>query len=139
MGGGFSRGDVIVIRNEGPKGSPGMVEMLWPTSLLCGMGMDKDVALITDGRFSGATRGIAAGHISPEAANRGPIAAIQDGDVIRVDISNHTIEVELSSSEIEERLKRLPPFEPKVKSGYLRRYLDRVTSASQGAVLKDTP
>jgi dihydroxy-acid dehydratase len=138
MKGNFNRGDVIVIRYEGPKGSPGMVEMLWPTSLLCGMGMDKEVALITDGRFSGATRGIAAGHISPEAASRGSIAAIQDGDIVKIDISSHTIEVELSDAEIGERLERLPPFEPKVKSGYLRRYLDKVTSASKGAVLDET-
>jgi dihydroxy-acid dehydratase len=139
MKGSFNRGDVIVIRYEGPKGSPGMVEMLWPTSLLCGLGMDKEVALITDGRFSGATRGIAAGHISPEAASRGPIAAIQDGDIVKIDISSHTIELELSDAEIGERLGRLPPFEPKVKSGYLRRYLDKVTSASRGAVLEDIP
>jgi dihydroxy-acid dehydratase len=136
MKGSFNRGDVIVIRYEGPKGSPGMVEMLWPTSLLCGMGMDKEVALITDGRFSGATRGIAVGHISPEAAGRGPIAAIRDGDVVKIDISNHMIEVELTDAEISERLKRLPVFESKVKSGYLRRYLEKVTSASKGAVLE---
>jgi dihydroxy-acid dehydratase len=133
----FLKGDVIVIRYEGPKGSPGMVEMLWPTSLLCGMGADQEVALITDGRFSGASRGAAVGHISPEAASGGPLAAVQDGDIITIDIPNHEISAELSDAEITERLKRLPPFEPKVKSGYLKRYLDRVTSASNGAVLRD--
>jgi dihydroxy-acid dehydratase len=134
----FRRGDVLVIRYEGPKGSPGMVEMLWPTSLLCGMGVDKDVALVTDGRFSGASRGIAAGHISPEAASGGPIAAVRDGDIIRIDISNHRIELELTEAEISERLKCLPAFEPKVQSGYLKRYLEKVTSASDGAVLRDS-
>jgi dihydroxy-acid dehydratase len=133
----FKSGDVIVIRYEGPKGSPGMVEMLWPTSLLCGMGRDKDVALITDGRFSGATRGPAVGHISPEAADRGPIAALQNGDMVTIDIDNQKLEAELSEKEIAERLAVLGPFEPRVKSGYLKRYLDRVTSASNGAVLKD--
>ncbi len=133
----FQRGDVIVIRYEGPKGSPGMVEMLWPTSLLCGMGRDKDVALITDGRFSGATRGPAVGHISPEAASGGPIAALRDGDMILIDITHHKLEVELTDKEIAARLSALPAFEPRVKSGYLKRYLDRVTSASQGAVLRD--
>ncbi len=133
----FCRGDVLVIRYEGPRGSPGMVEMLWPTSLLCGMGADKDVALVTDGRFSGATRGIATGHISPEAASGGPIAAVQNGDVITIDIANHAINLELTDAEIDARLSRLPVFEPKVKSGYLKRYLEKVTSASNGAILRD--
>lgn len=133
----FESGDVIVIRYEGPRGSPGMVEMLWPTALLCGMGRDKDVALITDGRFSGATRGPAIGHISPEAANKGPIAAVKDGDMISFDIDNHTLQVELTDAGIASRLARLPAFEPKVKTGYLKRYLDRVSSASEGAVLRD--
>jgi len=133
----FKKGDVIVIRNEGPRGSPGMVEMLWPTSLLCGMGRDRDVALITDGRFSGATRGPAIGHISPEAASRGPLAAVQEGDLITIDIPNRKLEVSLTREEINRRLAKLPPFEPKVKSGYLKRYLDRVTSASTGAILID--
>ncbi|MBP1706418.1 MAG: dihydroxy-acid dehydratase [Chloroflexi bacterium] len=137
MQGKFSKGDVIVIRYEGPKGSPGMVEMLWPTSLLCGMGREKEVALITDGRFSGATRGLAVGHISPEAAGGGPIAALQDGDMINIDIDNHIIHVELTGAEISARLARLPPFKPRVESGYLKRYLDRVTSASEGAILRD--
>ncbi len=134
----FCRGDVLVIRYEGPRGSPGMVEMLWPTSLLCGMGVDKEVALVTDGRFSGATRGIAVGHISPEAAGGGPLAAVRNGDMIRIDIASHAIDVELTDIEINARLKNLPAFEPKVKSGYLKRYLEKVTSASNGAVLQDS-
>ena len=133
----FKSGDVIVIRYEGPKGSPGMVEMLWPTALLCGMGRDKEVALITDGRFSGATRGPAIGHISPEAASGGPIAALHDGDMIQVDIPNHRLEVELTDKEIGNRLARLPSFELKVKTGYLKRYAERVSSASSGAILRD--
>jgi dihydroxy-acid dehydratase len=133
----FKNGDVIVIRYEGPKGSPGMVEMLWPTSLLCGMGMDKEVALVTDGRFSGATRGPAIGHISPEAAAGGPIAVVRDGDIIKIDIPNHTLQLELTKKEIKSRLAKLPPFQLKVTSGYLKRYADRVTSASMGAILKD--
>ena len=130
-------GEVIVIRYEGPRGGPGMREMLTPTSLLSGMGMDKEVALITDGRFSGATRGAAIGHVSPEAAEKGPIAALKDGDVIKIDIPNHKLEVELSQKEIEQRLSSLPPFEPKIKIGYLKRYSERVTSASKGAVFAD--
>jgi dihydroxy-acid dehydratase len=133
----FKKGDVIVIRNEGPKGSPGMVEMLWPTSLLCGLGRDKDVALITDGRFSGATRGPAVGHISPEAADRGPIAALRDGDMVTVDIPRQRLDVELPSEEISARLAALPAFESRIQSGYLKRYLKQVTSASQGAVLRE--
>ena len=130
-------GDVIVIRYEGPKGGPGMREMLTPTSLLSGMGMDKEVALITDGRFSGATRGAAIGHVSPEAAERGPIAALNNGDTIKIDIPNHRLELELSQEEIEKRLSSLPPYEPKVRTGYLKRYSDKVTSASTGAVFAD--
>jgi dihydroxy-acid dehydratase len=133
----FQKGDVIVIRYEGPKGSPGMVEMLWPTSLLCGMSRDKDVALITDGRFSGATRGPAVGHISPEAADGGPLAAVREGDMITIDINNQMLELNISDQEIEERLAGLPAFQSKVTSGFLKRYLDRVTSASEGAVLRD--
>jgi dihydroxy-acid dehydratase len=130
----FKSGEVIVIRYEGPKGGPGMREMLTPTSLLSGMGMDDKVALITDGRFSGASRGAAIGHVSPEAAERGPIAAIKEGDIIKIDIPNHKLEAELTPKEIEQRLNLLPPFEPKVKTGYLKRYADNVTSASTGAV-----
>ena len=127
-------GEVVVIRYEGPKGGPGMREMLTPTSLLSGMGLDKEVALITDGRFSGATRGAAIGHVSPEAASRGPIAAIKDSDIIKIDIASNKLEVELSKKEISERLGKLAKFEPRVKSGYLRRYAEKVRSASAGAV-----
>jgi dihydroxy-acid dehydratase len=127
-------GEVVVIRYEGPKGGPGMREMLTPTSLLSGMGMDKEVALITDGRFSGATRGAAIGHVSPEAASRGPIAALRDGDIIKIDIENYKLNVELSDREISERLAKLAEFEPRVKTGYLQRYAEKVTSASTGAV-----
>ena len=129
-------GEVVVIRYEGPKGGPGMPEMLTPTSILSGMGMDKEVALITDGRFSGATRGSAIGHISPEAASGGSIAALRDGDIISIDIPNHRLDVELSEEEINKRLSELPVFQPKIKSGYLRRYADMVTSASTGAVFQ---
>jgi len=127
-------GEVIVIRYEGPKGGPGMREMLSPTALLTGMGMDKEVAIITDGRFSGATRGAAIGHISPEAASRGPIAALSNGDIIKIDIPNYKLDVELSDKEIANRLAQLAEFEPKVKTGYLRRYAEKVCSASTGAV-----
>jgi len=129
-------GEVIVIRYEGPKGGPGMREMLTPTAILSGMGMDKEVALITDGRFSGATRGAAIGHVSPEAASRGPIAALRDGDIIKVDIPNYRLDVELSGKEISKRLAQLAGFEPKVKTGYLRYYAEKVSSASTGAVFR---
>ena len=127
-------GEVIVIRYEGPRGGPGMREMLTPTSVLSGMGMDKEVALITDGRFSGATRGAAIGHVSPEAASRGPIAALKDGDIIKIDIPDYRLDVELSDGEISSRLAELAEFEPKVKTGYLSRYAERIGSASTGAV-----
>jgi dihydroxy-acid dehydratase len=127
-------GEVMVIRYEGPRGGPGMREMLTPTSLLSGMGLDKEVALITDGRFSGATRGAAIGHVSPEAASRGPIAILTDGDIIKIDIPNCKLEVELSQKKVSERLAQLTDFEPKVKPGYLRRYAEKVSSASNGAV-----
>ena len=133
----FNSGDVIVIRYEGPKGGPGMREMLTPTSLLSGMGMDKNVALITDGRFSGGTKGAAIGHVSPEAAEKGLIAILQDGDIIKIDIPNHKLEVELDQKEIDRRLGLLAPFEPKIKVGYLKRYSEKVTSASRGAVFSD--
>jgi dihydroxy-acid dehydratase len=136
MAGNIKAGDVLVIRYEGPKGGPGMREMLTPTSLLSGMGMDKEVAIITDGRFSGATRGAAIGHVSPEAASCGPIAALADGDIVRIDIPGHSLEVELSDREISKRLARLTEFEPKVKSGYLRYYAEKVSGASTGAVFK---
>jgi dihydroxy-acid dehydratase len=137
MKGGVKSGDVIVIRYEGPQGGPGMREMLTPTSILSGMGLDKEVALITDGRFSGATRGAAIGHVSPEAATRGPIAALIDGDIIKIDIPNHKLDVELSEQEISRRLAKLPRFEPRIKTGYLRRYAEKVASANVGAVFGD--
>jgi dihydroxy-acid dehydratase len=130
-------GDVLVIRYEGPKGGPGMREMLTPTSLLSGMGMDKEVALITDGRFSGASRGAAIGHVSPEAASCGPIAALRDGDVIKIDIPGYRLDVGLGDEEIAQRLAQLAEFEPKVKTGYLRRYALEVGSASTGAVFSE--
>ena len=136
MNGDIKPGEVIVIRYEGPKGGPGMREMLAPTAFLSGKGMDKEVALITDGRFSGGSRGAAIGHISPEAANRGPIAALRDGDIIKVDILNHKLEVELSDKEMTERLAKLAEFEPKVKTGYLSHYAEKIGPASTGAVFK---
>ncbi len=133
----FQPGDVIVVRYEGPKGGPGMREMLTPTSMLAGMGADKNVALITDGRFSGGSRGAAIGHVSPEAAARGPIAAIRDGDIIRIDITNRRLDVKLEEKEIKERLESLPPFTPRIKRGFLGRYSRLVTSANTGAVFED--
>jgi len=134
MGGKIKPGEVIVIRYEGPKGGPGMREMLTPTSLISGMGIDKEVALITDGRFSGGSRGAAIGHVSPEAASCGPIAALKDGDMINIDIPAYKLEVELTDKEISERLSHVADFQPKVKTGYLRRYAEKVSSASTGAV-----
>lgn len=136
MGDAINPGDVLIVRYEGPKGGPGMREMLTPTSLLSGSGMDKEVALVTDGRFSGASRGAAIGHVSPEAASRGPIAALRDGDIIKIDIPNHRLDVELSSEEIAHRLAQLGEFKPKVKTGYLRYYAERVSSANTGAVFE---
>jgi dihydroxy-acid dehydratase len=133
----FAEGDVIVICYEGPKGGPRMREMLTPTSLLSGMGLDGKVALLTDGRFSGATRGAAIGHISPEAAARGPLAAVRDGDRISIDIPNHRLTLELSEAEISERLAELAPWRPDGQRGYLRRYAEAVTSASTGAVFME--
>ena len=129
-------GDVIVIRYEGPKGGPGMREMLAPTSAVMGRGLGSSVALITDGRFSGGTRGACIGHVSPEAAARGPIAALREGDMIHIDLHNHSLSVDLSDEEIEKRLSELPEFEPKIKTGWLARYSHFVTSANMGAVLK---
>ena len=129
-------GDVIVIRYEGPKGGPGMREMLQATAAVAGMGLDKSVALITDGRFSGATRGASIGHVSPEAADGGMIGLLKDGDIISIDINNAKLNVKLSDEEIEERRKNFKPLEPKVKEGYLARYAKLVSSASEGAILK---
>jgi dihydroxy-acid dehydratase len=132
----IKKGEVIVVRYEGPKGGPGMREMLSPTSALAGMGMDKEVALITDGRFSGASRGAAIGHVSPEAAAKGPIAALREGDMIEIDIPRKTLNVQLTDEEIRQRLEALPEFEPKVKTGYLARYAQMVSSADRGAVFQ---
>lgn len=129
-------GDVVVIRYEGPKGGPGMPEMLSPTSAIMGMGLGDKVALITDGRFSGGTRGACIGHISPEAAEKGPIAALHNGDLITIDIPNNKLVVNLSDEQINTRLNLLPEFEPKITRGYLGRYTQMVTSANTGAILK---
>ena len=136
MGAKIKKGEVIVVRYEGPKGGPGMREMLSPTSALAGMGMDKEVALITDGRFSGASRGAAIGHVSPEAAAKGPIAALQDGDMIEIDIPSKTLNARLTDEEIGQRLDGLPEFEPKIQTGYLARYTQMVSSADKGAVFQ---
>ena len=128
-------GDVIVIRYEGPKGGPGMREMLMPTSALAGMGLDDKVALMTDGRFSGATRGAAIGHVSPEAAAGGPIALVQEGDIIAIDIHARTLTLEVDEKELARRRALWEPPEPKIKTGYLARYAALVTSAGQGAIL----
>ncbi len=130
------KGDVVVIRYEGPKGGPGMREMLNPTSALAGMKLDKDVALITDGRFSGATRGAAIGHVSPEAAARGPIAVIREGELIDIDINAGKINLQIDEEEMQRRLEAWVSPEPKVKGGWLERYARLVTSADEGAVLK---
>ncbi len=137
LNGEVKAGDVVVIRYEGPKGGPGMPEMLSPTSVIMGLGLGDKVALITDGRFSGGTRGACIGHVSPEAAERGPLAALRNGDVINLNIPNRTLNVELSDKEIEQRLNALPPFEPKIKRGYLARYARMVSSANTGAILKN--
>jgi dihydroxy-acid dehydratase len=135
LNGDVQPGDVIVVRYEGPRGGPGMQEMLSPTSAIMGMGLGEQVALITDGRFSGGTRGICVGHVSPEAAASGPIAALQDGDVIEINLEQRSLNVRLSDMEIQERLANLPEFKPGTKSAWLNRYSRMVTSASQGAVL----
>ncbi len=136
LSGDIKEGDVVVIRYEGPAGGPGMREMLSPTSAICGMGLDDSVALITDGRFSGGSRGPCIGHISPEAMAGGPIAIIEDGDIISIDMIAKKIELKLSDEEIKERLLKWKKPEPKVKKGYLARYSRLVSSADEGAVLK---
>ena len=135
-GGKIVAGDVVVIRYEGPKGGPGMREMLNPTSAIAGMGLGSSVALITDGRFSGASRGASIGHISPEAAVGGPIALVEEGDIIAIDIPANTINVKVSDEELAARREKWQPREPKVKTGYLARYASMVTSADKGAILK---
>ena len=134
--GDIKAGDCIVIRYEGPKGGPGMPEMLSPTSAVMGRGLGSSVALITDGRFSGGTRGASIGHVSPEAAAGGPIAALREGDIIRINLHERTLNVDLPDEEIEKRLAALPPFEPKIKKGWLARYVKHVTSANTGAIMK---
>ena len=133
-GGEIQKGDVVVIRNEGPAGGPGMREMLSPTSAIAGMGLDKDVALITDGRFSGATRGASIGHVSPEAVKGGPIAYVQDGDIISINIPAYTIELKVSDEELEKRKAQMPILKKQV-SGYLKRYAEQVSSADKGAII----
>ena len=135
LGGKINPGDVIVIRYEGPKGGPGMQEMLTPTSAVAGMGLGEDVALITDGRFSGATRGASVGHVSPEAAEGGPIALIEEGDIISIDIPNRKLDIMVSDEVLEERRKKWQKPEPKIKTGYLARYQKVVSSASSGAII----
>ena len=135
LDGRINKGEVVVIRYEGPKGGPGMREMLSPTSALVGMGLDKDVALITDGRFSGATRGAAIGHVAPEAAVGGKIALIRDGDKIEIDIAKGKLNLEVSAKEIQARTKKWKP-KDSAPTGYLLRYANLVTSADKGAVFK---
>ena len=129
-------GDVVVIRYEGPVGGPGMREMLNPTSALAGMKLDKTVALITDGRFSGASRGASIGHVAPEAACGGEIGLVEEGDIIDIDIPNASVNVRVSDEEMEKRRAAYVPHEPKVKSGWLARYMQMVSSAKDGAVMK---
>ena len=136
LDGKIKAGDVVVIRYEGPKGGPGMREMLSPTAAIAGMGLSESVALITDGRFSGGTRGPCIGHISPEAMEGGAIAILKNGDKIRIDITNRKIDVLLSDAEIKERLNKWKPIQPKITKGYLARYARMVSSAGSGAVMK---
>lgn len=136
LGGKINPGDVVVIRYEGPKGGPGMREMLNPTSQIAGMGLGSCVALITDGRFSGASRGASIGHVSPEAAVGGPIALVEEGDIIQIDIPNCTLNMKVSDEVLAERKAKWQPREPKVKTGYLARYASMVTSGDRGAVLE---
>lgn len=136
MAGGINEGDIIVIRYEGPMGGPGMREMLTPTSAIAGMKLDHCVALITDGRFSGGTKGASIGHVSPEAAHGGPIAAVEEGDMISIDIPSKKITLELSDEEIQKRLEKWEKPAPKITSGYMARYAKQVTSASEGAIFK---
>ena len=135
-GGKIVKGDVVVIRYEGPKGGPGMREMLNPTSAIAGMGLGSSVALITDGRFSGASRGASIGHVSPEAAVGGPIALVEEGDIISIDIPNYTMTLKVSDEELAARKAKWQPREPKVTTGYLRRYAAQVTSGNRGAILR---
>ena len=135
-GGKIVEGDVVVIRYEGPKGGPGMREMLNPTSAIAGMGLGSSVALITDGRFSGASRGASIGHVSPEAAVGGPIALVEEGDIISIDIDACSLTLKVSDEELAKRKAAWTPREPKVTTGYLARYAKMVTSGNRGAVLE---
>ena len=135
-GGKIVAGDVVVIRYEGPKGGPGMREMLNPTSAIAGMGLGSSVALITDGRFSGASRGASIGHVSPEAAVGGPIALVKEGDIISINIPENTLNVKISDEEMAKRRAEWQPREPKVTTGYLARYHELVTSGNRGAILE---
>ena len=135
-GGKIVAGDVVVIRYEGPKGGPGMREMLNPTSAIAGMGLGSSVALITDGRFSGASRGASIGHVSPEAAVGGPIALVEEGDIIRINIPEYRLELDVSEEELARRKEQWKPRSPKVKTGYLARYAALVTSGNRGAILE---
>ena len=135
-GGGIKPGDVVVIRYEGPCGGPGMREMLGVTAALVGEGLGETVALLTDGRFSGATRGLMAGHVAPEAARRGPIAAIREGDMIVFDIKNRRLDVELSDTSIQERLSEWKPPKPRYTTGVFAKYMALVSSASEGAITR---
>ena len=135
-GGKIVAGDVVVIRYEGPKGGPGMREMLNPTSAIAGMGLGSSVALITDGRFSGASRGASIGHVSPEAAVGGPIALVEEGDIISINIPDNTLNVKISDEEMAKRREKWQPREPKVTTGYLARYREMVTSGNRGAILE---
>ena len=129
-------GDVVVIRYEGPKGGPGMREMLNPTSAIAGMGLGSCVALITDGRFSGASRGASIGHVSPEAAVGGPIALVEEGDIIKINIPENRLDVDVPEEEMERRRGKWQPREAKVTTGYLARYASMVTSGNRGAILE---
>ena len=135
-GGKIVAGDVVVIRYEGPKGGPGMREMLNPTSAIAGMGLGSSVALITDGRFSGASRGASIGHVSPEAAVGGPIALVEEGDIIKINIPEMKLELAVSDEELAARKAKWQPREPKVTTGYLARYASMVTSGNRGAILQ---
>jgi len=136
LAGKVKQGDVVVVRCEGPKGGPGMQEMLSPTSYIVGAGLADSVALITDGRFSGGSKGCSVGHISPEAAVGGPIGLLRDGDIIEIDIPNNTINVKLSDKELAERKKAWKQPKPRITKGYLAKYASMATSADTGAVLK---
>ena len=136
VGGKVKKGDVVIIRYEGPKGGPGMQEMLAPTTAIKAVGLDDSVALVTDGRFSGGTAGACIGHVSPEAAVAGPIGLLEPGDLVEIDIANHKLDVRLSEQELAQRKKKWTPPEPRFKTGYLAKYASMATSADTGAVLK---